>query len=205
MHFSELITPFTRHLVKSNYREAFKLTGIEWDVTDFNCPESEVLADSDARFEKKITEFFKDYNYLFDEYDELNKAGFTAYISQYLLEHPVRKMIVKVLGIKAITAPPPPIVVDVSHLPKEQIEKIKSDLKNITQFGNRVIPQKTNDPVEAVFLAINQLQGSESQYPMNKKDCVHFSTTLFVDGKAECFGCGAVVSEDREVVEVGCE
>lgn len=31
-------------------------------------------------------------------------------------------------------------------------------------------------------------------------ECLHFSTTLFNDGKAECFHCDAVVNEEREVI-----
>lgn len=30
--------------------------------------------------------------------------------------------------------------------------------------------------------------------------CRHFSTTMFVDGKSECFHCDAVVNEEREVI-----
>lgn len=31
-------------------------------------------------------------------------------------------------------------------------------------------------------------------------ECRHFSTTMFADGKAECFQCDAVVNEQREVI-----
>nr|WP_314367340.1 hypothetical protein [uncultured Acinetobacter sp.] len=34
------------------------------------------------------------------------------------------------------------------------------------------------------------------------ENCLHFSTTLFNEGKATCFGCGAIVSEDRKVLEL---
>lgn len=199
---------FTRHLVEGNYTAAFKLTGIEWDVTDFNCPESQILDDSDARFNKKITEFFKEnallFNaLLFDEYDKSITKEFMAYIPQYLLEHPTRKMLLKVMQIKAITAPPPPITIDLSHLSKEQVEKFKSDLNEVVAKPTNIVvmPQKTSNPAEAVSIAMNELLGSERQYPLNPKHCVHFSTTLFYEGKAECFGCGAVVNTDREVIE----
>ncbi|AWL27123.1 hypothetical protein DJ533_00110 (plasmid) [Acinetobacter defluvii] len=197
-------TIFIRHLIEGNYTAAFKLTGIEWDVTDFNCPESQILDDSDARFYKKITEFFKENALLFDEYDESIKKGFMAYIPQYLLEHPTRKMLLKVMQIKAITAPPPPITIDLSHLSKEQVEKFKSDLNEVVAKPTNIVvmPQKTSNPAEGVSIAMNELLGSERQYPLNPKHCVHFSTTLFYEGKAECFGCGAVVNTNRELIEV---
>lgn len=33
-----------------------------------------------------------------------------------------------------------------------------------------------------------------------KGECRHFSTTMFHEGKAECFHCDAVVNEEREVI-----
>ena len=33
-------------------------------------------------------------------------------------------------------------------------------------------------------------------------DCLHFSTTMFHDGKATCFDCDAVVNHKREVIGV---
>ncbi|WP_111857871.1 hypothetical protein [Acinetobacter sp. CFCC 10889] len=203
MQMSESIL-FTRHLVAGDYTAAFKLTGIEWDIADFNCPESQILNDADIRFGHKITDFFKENGFLFDEYDESIKKGFKAYIPQYLLEHPVRKMLLKVMRIKAIAVPPSPITIDLSHLSKEQIEMLKKDIKEVTakSTDSVVMPQKTNDPAEAVSLAANVFLGSERQYPLNPKHCTHFSTTLFFEGKAECFGCGAVVNTDRELIEV---
>ena len=33
-------------------------------------------------------------------------------------------------------------------------------------------------------------------------DCLHFSTTMFHEGKAECFDCGAVVNQARKVIGI---
>jgi len=33
-------------------------------------------------------------------------------------------------------------------------------------------------------------------------DCLHFGTTMFHEGKAECFDCGAVVNHERKVIGV---
>lgn len=33
-------------------------------------------------------------------------------------------------------------------------------------------------------------------------ECRHWSTAMWADGKAECFGCGATVNNKREVLEV---
>ena len=40
--------------------------------------------------------------------------------------------------------------------------------------------------------------------PLKKQDgtCAHFSTTMFDNGRAECFNCGSVVNEKREVLEL---
>ena len=57
---------------------------------------------------------------------------------------------------------------------------------------------------------VEELQGwidaSKSSQPKLHKtdigDCLHFSTTMFHDGKATCFDCDAVVNHKREVIGV---
>lgn len=33
-------------------------------------------------------------------------------------------------------------------------------------------------------------------------DCLHFSTTMFYEGKAECFDCGEVVNQARKIIGI---
>ncbi len=51
-----------------------------------------------------------------------------------------------------------------------------------------------------------QIDASKSSQPKLHKteigDCLHFSTTMFHDGKATCFDCDAVVNHKREVIGV---
>ena len=51
-----------------------------------------------------------------------------------------------------------------------------------------------------------QIYASKSSQPKLHKteigDCLHFSTTMFHDGKATCFDCDAVVNHKREVIGV---
>ena len=51
-----------------------------------------------------------------------------------------------------------------------------------------------------------QIDASKSSQPKLHKteigDCLHFSTTMFHDGKAACFDCDAVVNHKREVIGV---
>ena len=51
-----------------------------------------------------------------------------------------------------------------------------------------------------------RIDASKSSQPKLHKtdigDCLHFSTTMFHDGKATCFDCDAVVNHKREVIGV---
>lgn len=51
-----------------------------------------------------------------------------------------------------------------------------------------------------------RIDASKSPQPKLHKtdigDCLHFSTTMFHDGKATCFDCDAVVNHKREVIGV---
>ena len=40
------------------------------------------------------------------------------------------------------------------------------------------------------------------KHKVDMAECVHFSTTMFHEGKAECFACGAVVNHERKVIGV---
>ena len=54
-------------------------------------------------------------------------------------------------------------------------------------------------------LKIQQVILSALKPRLHKTDmggCFHFSTTMFHEGKAECFACGAVVNHERKVIGV---
>ena len=54
-------------------------------------------------------------------------------------------------------------------------------------------------------LKIQQVILSALKPRLHKTDmggCLHFSTTMFHEGKAECFACGAVVNHERKVIGV---
>jgi len=54
-------------------------------------------------------------------------------------------------------------------------------------------------------LEIQQVLLDISKPKLHKTDmgnCLHFSTTMFHEGKAECFDCGAVVNQARKVIGI---
>lgn len=59
------------------------------------------------------------------------------------------------------------------------------------------------DDVRLMMYAVEQALKGEGTPNINideKGECRHFSTTMFSNGKAECFHCDAVVNEEREVI-----
>lgn len=55
---------------------------------------------------------------------------------------------------------------------------------------------------EWVYVAEQALKGggAPNLNTDDKGECRHFSTTMFHEGKAECFHCDAVVNGDREII-----
>ena len=104
-----------------------------------------------------------------------------------------------------------------------KIEKLEIELSTTKQVLGNVIDMevaKVDDlkaqlnNMEACYIEkkkeCEELQGqidaSKSSQPKLHKteigDCLHFSTTMFHDGKATCFDCDAVVNHKREVIGV---
>jgi len=84
------------------------------------------------------------------------------------------------------------------ELKQKEVDSLKAQLNNMETC---YIEKKKQ---------VEELQGridaSKSPQPKLHKtdigDCLHFSTTMFHDGKATCFDCDAVVNHKREVIGV---
>ena len=104
-----------------------------------------------------------------------------------------------------------------------KIEKLENELSTTKQVLGNVIDMEVAkvdnlkaqlNNMEACYIEkkkeCEELQGqidaSKSSQPKLHKteigDCLHFSTTMFHDGKATCFDCDAVVNHKREVIGV---
>lgn len=62
-----------------------------------------------------------------------------------------------------------------------------------------------DEDTDSVLKDIEKVFSQALKPSVNKTDiadCSHFSTTMFHDGKAECFQCGAVVNHERKVIGV---
>lgn len=74
-----------------------------------------------------------------------------------------------------------------------------------TYFENVVKPLKVENEWLTKQLEIQQVLLDISKPKLHKTDmgdCLHFSTTMFHEGKAECFDCGAVVNQARKVIGI---
>ena len=104
-----------------------------------------------------------------------------------------------------------------------KIEKLEIELSTTKQVLGNVIDMEVAkvdnlkaqlNNMEACYIEkkkeVEELQEridvSKSSQPKLHKtdigDCLHFSTTMFHDGKATCFDCDAVVNHKREVIGV---
>jgi hypothetical protein len=104
-----------------------------------------------------------------------------------------------------------------------EIEKLENELSTTKQVLGNVIDMEVAkvdnlkaqlNNMEACYIEkkkeVEELRGqidaSKSSQPKLHKteigDCLHFSTTMFHDGKATCFDCDAVVNHKREVIGV---
>jgi|GEM_PF-1818190 len=104
-----------------------------------------------------------------------------------------------------------------------KIEKLENELSTTKQVLGNVIDMEVAkvdnlkaqlNNMEACYIEkkkeLEELRGqidaSKSSQPKLHKteigDCLHFSTTMFHDGKATCFDCDAVVNHKREVIGV---
>lgn len=81
---------------------------------------------------------------------------------------------------------------------EKQIESLKEHLNNMEACY--IEKKKQVEELQG------QIDASKSSQPKLHKteigDCLHFSTTMFHDGKAICFDCDAVVNHKREVIGV---
>lgn len=98
---------------------------------------------------------------------------------------------------------------------KEMDEVIKLQDADLRKYEKQIegLKEQLNN-MEACYIEkkkeVEELQGqinaSKSSQPKLHKteigDCLHFSTTMFHDGKATCFDCDAVVNHKREVIGV---
>ena len=65
-------------------------------------------------------------------------------------------------------------------------------------FGDAKIDAKIS--TDALYLKSSSSNGIYKISGATKETCHHFSTTFFADGKATCFGCGAIINGRREVL-----
>ena len=81
---------------------------------------------------------------------------------------------------------------------KEENDRLKAQLNNMEACY--IEKKKQVEELQG------QIDASKSSQPKLHKteigDCLHFSTTMFHDGKATCFDCDAVVNHKREVIGV---
>ena len=90
-------------------------------------------------------------------------------------------------------------VVELFDMVKEKVAEIHSLKAQLNNMEACYIEKKK----ECEELR-GQIDASKSSQPKLHKteigDCLHFSTTMFHDGKATCFDCDAVVNHKREVI-----
>ena len=95
---------------------------------------------------------------------------------------------------------------EVMKLEATYIDKI-SELQNQVNEAKLqvVVHWGADEETDSVLNDIEKVFSSKSKPSANKTDiadCLHFSTTMFHEGKAECFQCGAVVNHQRKVIGV---
>lgn len=87
---------------------------------------------------------------------------------------------------------------EISHEKDLEIADLKAQLNNMEACY--IEKKKELEELQG------QIDASKSSQPKLHKaeigDCLHFSTTMFHDGKATCFDCDAVVNHKREVIGV---
>ena len=78
------------------------------------------------------------------------------------------------------------------------IDELRSQLNNMEQcyIEKKKECEELRGQIDASKLSQPKLHKTEIG------DCLHFSTTMFHDGKATCFDCDAVVNHKREVIGV---
>lgn len=87
-----------------------------------------------------------------------------------------------------------------------KIDELQKRIDGIKKIIREAYESEGNSSVEIVFDEVEQLeQALKGWSTLNLNtdengECRHFSTTMFADGKAECFHCNAVVNEKREVI-----
>lgn len=81
-------------------------------------------------------------------------------------------------------------------------QTIQSTLMQIQQFEseNNMLGSDT-DTTDRMLKSIKKAITGEHLTLNEEGECVHLTTTLFHNDRAECFGCGAIVSLDRVVLE----
>ncbi len=103
-------------------------------------------------------------------------------------------------------------------LQRQRVKAFEDELTNSRNYGDElqkrvdkalelmqkpVIVGEPSNYVCARFKELEQSLKGEGTLNLNideKGECRHFSTTMFFNGKAECFHCDAVVNEDREII-----
>lgn len=105
---------------------------------------------------------------------------------------------------------------------QEKVEKAQTNSELLSEAFQRSVAreEELQKRVDAVVIEIEKLYlsgvigfgtvkkleqalkgGGTTNLNIDEKgECRHFSTTMFFNGKAECFHCDAVVNEEREVI-----
>ena len=103
-----------------------------------------------------------------------------------------------------------------NHIKQAEIDRLNSVLDERTKewlqaiecgtyFENVAKPLKAENDELKKRIEIQQVLLDISKPKLHKTDmgdCLHFSTTMFHEGKAECFDCGAVVNQARKVIGI---
>lgn len=139
-------------------------------------------------------------------YDECHQEHNKRNSSMYRWQFPLMVLKSQQTQIDEIDRKHLAYVDGVMKLEATYIDKI-NELQNQIDEANLQIAVHwgADEDTDSVLKDIEKVFSSKSKPSVNKTDiadCSHFSTTMFHDGKAECFQCGAVVNHQRKVIGV---
>lgn len=83
------------------------------------------------------------------------------------------------------------------------ITALKSKIAKVQKYEQDSFDHGAIIGLESALRTVEQALKGEAIQNLNtdeKGECRHFSTTMFSNGKAQCFHCDAVVNEKREVI-----
>ncbi|HCH7478852.1 TPA: hypothetical protein NM870_003480 [Acinetobacter baumannii] len=138
---------FSNHVTRGYFDEGLRISGIRWMPDSFNKPEEEIVKETDEKYFEALKQYCEECRTVFESLNEIAIELFLRSAKDYLHSNLIRRGLIEIIYQKAVRAAELNVlVIDVSNMNPEYIQRIKDNLSKTTmsvttttEFKNEIL------------------------------------------------------------------